>query len=287
MTEESKPTEQPTEQPAERDTAQPAEQAAERTQAAARAARRARRIGGRSGPAEAGATDTGRADAGAAADIDSAPAGTATASPAGASEQPDVAVRLDKPSDGEPGPDSAAGPRPADAASARRAWLPAIVLAIVCLGFLGWGIYDSHGVWWAKSSSSVADERGPVLAAAKSCMAAMNTYDYRKLAQSEAKGVACTTGTFTGQYQQAFEKLIKPQAAKVKFTQTAQINNAGVESVSGDGQQWVVLVYGQLSTTNSQTGTKAPTLTPFSARVTMQHVGAKWLVANYQYAPTS
>jgi hypothetical protein len=180
-----------------------------------------------------------------------------------------------------------ASTEPAGDGGDRRVWLPALVLAVVCLGFLGWGASASHGVWWAKSSSSVADERGPVLAAAKSCMAAMNTYDYRKLAQSEADGVACTTGTFTGQYKQAFEKLIKPQAAKVQFTQTAQINDAGVESVSGDGQQWVVLVYGQLSTTNSQTGTKAPTLTPFSARVTMQHVADKWLVANYQYAPSS
>lgn len=250
------------------------EQVTERTQAAARAARRARRIGGRSTP-DAVAEGT--------AAQDTATQGTAS-------------VPLTKRADGEPAPaataapDTTAAPGTPDAPpawSGRRAWLPAFVLAIVCLGFLGWGIYDSHGVWWAKSSSSVANERGPVLAAAKSCMAAMNTYDYRKLAESEAKGVACTTGTFTGQYKQAFEKLIKPQAAKVQFTQTAQINNAGIESVSGDGQQWVVLVYGQLSTTNSQTGTKAPTLTPFSARVTMQHVGAKWLVANYQYAPTS
>jgi hypothetical protein len=260
-----------------------------RTQAAARAARRARRIGGRSTPGAAAETpEADRADAPTAA----VPAGEPTEPSAALSDKSPAAggVQLDE-ATGEPAPQATAEPgtpgaAPA-AASRRLNWLPAIVLAVVCLGFLGWGVYDSHGVWWATSSSSVADERGPVLSAAKSCMAAMNTYDYRKLAASEANGVACTTGTFTGQYKQAFEKLIKPQAAKVQFTQTAQINNAGVESVSGDGQQWVVLVYGQLSTTNSQTGTKTPTLTPFSARVTMQHVGAKWLVANYQYAPTS
>jgi len=263
------------------------EQHTERAQApAARAARRARRIGGRSTPADASAQDTaptGATPADAPPEVVSA-GGARTdeaTAPAPAS------VQLDKPTtSAEPVAEPAATAPPADGTD-RRAWLPALVLALVCLAFLGWGAYESHGVWWAKSSSSVADERGPVLAAAKSCMAAMNTYDYRKLAQSEAKGVACTTGTFTGQYKQAFEKLIKPQAAKVQFTQTAQINNAGVESVSGDGQQWVVLVYGQLSTTNSQTGTKTPTLTPFSARVTMQQVASTWLVASYQYAPTS
>lgn len=265
------------------------EQVTERTQAAARAARRARRIGGRSTPDTAlqdtGATDTALQDTGVAGT-----AGATTAASGRESQAATAAVPLRKAAGGEPVPATTATsgtPGAPPAWSGRRAWLPAFVLAIVCLGLLGWGVYDSHGVWWAKSSSSVADERGPVLAAAKSCMAAMNTYDYRKLAESEATGAACTTGTFSGQYKQAFEKLIKPQAAKVQFTQTAQINNAGIESVSGDGQQWVVLVYGQLSTTNSQTGTKAPTLTPFSARVTMQHVGDKWLVANYQYAPTS
>ncbi len=161
------------------------------------------------------------------------------------------------------------------------------MLAAACVGLLVYGLIASRGVWWDKSSSSVAGERGAVLSAAKSCMATMNTYDYRKLDQAETAGVACTTGALTGQYKSAFEKLIKPNAGTEKFTQTAQVNQAGIERVSSDGKQWVVLVFGQLSTTNSRTGSSTPTLTPFSARVTMQDAGGKWLVGNYQYAPSS
>jgi hypothetical protein len=46
-----------------------------------------------------------------------------------------------------------------------------------------------------------------------------------------------------------------------------------------------VLIFGQLSTTNSQTGTTAPKLSIFSARVTMQRSHGHWLVASYEYAP--
>lgn len=166
-------------------------------------------------------------------------------------------------------------------------WLPAGVLAAACVVLVVFGVLASHGVWWGKDHVDVAQQRGQVLAAAKTCMATMNSYDYRKLDQAEAQGLACTTGTLTGQYKQAMEKLIKPQAAKVQFTQTAQVNNAGIEQISSNGRQWTVLIFGQLSTTNSQTGASTPKLSVFSARVTMQQVDGRWLVANYQYAPVS
>ncbi|MGH8961191.1 MAG: hypothetical protein ACRDWT_08280 [Jatrophihabitantaceae bacterium] len=165
-------------------------------------------------------------------------------------------------------------------------WLPSAVLAAVLVLVLVLGVAASHGVWWATKSVNVATQRGQVLAAAKSCMATMNTYDYRKLDQAEAKGLACTTGKFTAQYKTAIDKLVRPQATKLKFTQAATVNNAGIESVSSDGKQWVVLIFGQLSTTNSADGTSTPKLSIFSARVTMQPVSGHWLVASYEYAPS-
>jgi hypothetical protein len=174
----------------------------------------------------------------------------------------------------------------------------------------------SHGVWWGKSKTeNLQSERDRVLAAAKSCIATMNTYDYRKLDQAEKAGLACTTGALSKQYQDVFEKTIKPQAKAVQFTQTAQVNSAGIESVSPDGNQWVILVFGQLAITNSQTGAgpapsgsaapsassapsapspspsgsaaPGPRLDPFSAQVTMQKVDGNWLVSAYNYAPSS
>jgi Mce-associated membrane protein len=266
-------------------------------QAAARAARRARRIGGhahaRSGESGPPAVPASPGEAaGSAAEQSAATVSVATADAVEGTGQTEGTEgtegteRTERTERTEPMP--AADPAAPDGRpSWLRRWLPALVLAAVCLGLFGYGLADSRGIWWDKGSSSVAGERGAVLAAAKTCMARMNSYDYRTLDADEKKGLACTTGTFTGQYKRAFEKLIKPDAGTARFTQTAQINNAGVESVSGDGKQWVILIYGQLSTTNKQTGTKTPTLTAFGARVTMQHVGAKWLVANYQYAPNS
>jgi hypothetical protein len=255
----------------------PGAQAASRPSPGAQAASRARRIGGRPrpgpapavsdpvhpSPAHRGADGRGRTATAAEPAVTAEPAAepAVTAEPAAAKRAP---VRL---------------PGWLD-------WLPAgafAAVAAVLLVFIGLAAWDI----WGGDSTDVGTQRGQVLAAAKTCMATMNTYDYRKLDDAEAKGLACTTGKLTGQYKQAMEQLIKPQAAKVHFTQTAQVNKAGVETVSSDGTQWTVLIFGQLATTNSQTGTNTPKLTIFSARVTMQHVGDRWLVANYEYAPAS
>jgi Mce-associated membrane protein len=237
---------------------------------AAGATSRARRIGGRLPPASA--------------PIEPDAAGPA-AGPAGDDATPELE------------PETLAAAEPEASADATTAapqavpgwllWLPAGVLAAACIVLVVFGVLAGSGVWWGAAQVDVAKQRDQVLAAAKTCMATMNSYDYRKLDQAEAQGLACTTGALTGQYRQAMEKLIKPQAAKVQFTQTAQVNNAGIEQISQNGRQWTVLIFGQLSTTNSQTGTSTPKLSVFSARVSMQQVDGRWLVANYEYAPPS
>lgn len=168
-------------------------------------------------------------------------------------------------------------------------WVPALITLVgtaAAIVFIVLGVIASSGVWWGNTTPA-RDDRGAVLAAAKSCMATMNTYDYRKLDQAEQAGLACTTGTLTSQYRTAFEKVVKPKAGTLKFTQTAQILDAGIETVSRDGSQWTVLVFGQLSTTNSATGTNTPRLDLFSARAVMQRVGTGWKIANYEYAPSA
>ena len=68
----------------------------------------------------------------------------------------------------------------------------------------------------------------------------------------------------------------------MKATQTAQINRAGVISVSPDAAQWVVLLYGQLSITNTATGS-TPRIDQFGAVVTMDDVRGSWLVSKVAY----
>jgi hypothetical protein len=268
----------------------------------AQAASRARRIGGRPLPSGAprpgapaptpnpAAVDLAKRDeplAEATGDLDTdiGLADTTAADTAPDDTAPDDTAPDDTaPDDTAPDDTAPAPPRPAPP---WLKWLPTGLLAAGVVAVLTIGVLVSHGTWWDKKTVNVGAQRGQVVAAAKSCMATMNSYAYNKLDAAEAKGLACTTGALTAQYKSAMEKVIKPQAAKVKFTQSAQVNNAGVESVSKDGKQWVVLVFGQLATTDNTTTANAPKLSIFSARVTMQQVKGHWLVSDYQYAPNS
>ena len=144
------------------------------------------------------------------------------------------------------------------------------MLAVFC-------VIQGKGVWWDKAH--VADERTQVLAAAKTCIAATTSYDYRKLKDSEAAGVTCSTGAFATQYKQAMETVVAKLAPQSQTVQTFQIAHAGIESVSDDGKQWVVLLYGQQSVTNKTTGATKPRLDILSARATMVKVGGSWKVS--------
>ena len=176
---------------------------------------------------------------------------------------------------------------PADAGSTRgrgvaamSGWITAGVLAAAAVAFL---VLTLVSRLTGPSGPQVpsAQTREQVLAAAKQCVAVTNTYRYTDVASFRKKGSACTTGQFTKKFQSAVDRFIKPNAPKQKFTQTAQINEAGIEQVSPNGKQWDVLVYGQLNITNSQTGKKGR-VDPFAATVTMQQdasKGDKWLIA--------
>lgn len=182
-------------------------------------------------------------------------------------------------------PTAAAGP--AAAGSVRwLAWTVAAVAVVAALVLGTFSVTSSHRVWWGKSSQDVTADRSEVLAAAKSCIAKLNNYDYRTLDKNEADGLACTTGEMTVQYKQAFETQIKVLAPPQKATQTFQVNDAGIERVSADRSQWDVLIFGQISTTNSTTSADSPKLSVLAAVVHMQRVGDQWLIAQYANAPS-
>jgi len=160
----------------------------------------------------------------------------------------------------------------ADTASRGRA----IVMAVLLVVF-------SHGVWWGPDPKAVPQDRSAsvireqVLAAAKTCVATTNTYQYTDLDTYETKALACATGEFSGQLRDTIERLIKVNAPKLKSSQTAQINLGGIESISADGNQWTILLFGQLSVTNTEN--KTPRTDPFAAQVRMDKVDGKWLIS--------
>jgi hypothetical protein len=156
----------------------------------------------------------------------------------------------------------------------------------------------SHSVWWAKPSAAAprvtpsTGRSGPppastdgaanllrqrVLAAAKQCVIATNKYDYQTLDADEAAGLKCTTGVQSTRYKTAMEHLIRGPATKLKASQIPQINTAGIESVTANGKQWSIVLYGQLAIHN--VNVKART-DPFAAVVRMDYVLGKWLMSD-------
>ena len=121
-------------------------------------------------------------------------------------------------------------------------WLPAGVLGLAALTLLVLLGVFSHGVYWAKPDNSAGDRavaQEQVLAAAKKCFVQINSYDYRDLDGLVAKDTACTTGTFTGDLRKALQTQILKLAPTLNARQTAQVNKAGIASVSPDGKQVV------------------------------------------------
>ncbi|MBE7190132.1 hypothetical protein, partial [Jatrophihabitans endophyticus] len=244
---------------------------------------RARRIGGaRTSTSASGTSTTGTSAAGTPADPAAerpAPVSTTkTSGPptkANASADPEAVDESEAVDDSETvDAPRAARERAVVEVPAWLRWVPAGVLSVCAVVMIVLILIAGHGVWYSKPSGSALRDR--VLAAAKTCTAAANTYSYQTLPQDEAKGLACSTGQWSTQYKKAIATIVKPAATKLKASQSIQINNAGIESISPHGQQWTVVVFGQTKIT--QSGQK-PRLDPFSAQVVMSHVDGKWLIS--------
>jgi hypothetical protein len=243
MTDDQTPREHPTGEPAPK----PSPSAA--------AARRARRIGG---------SPAGRPRPGTPAEP--AAMSRQPAEPAAVPEQP---AGVAAPVDVRPAPPAWLNWAPAGVLS-----VGAVLMAILIAAF-------SHGVWWGPDPSSPPSNpdvrREQVLAAAKTCLAATNSYEYTRLDAYEQKALACATGPFVGQLRKTIDSLVKVNAPKLKSSQTAQINRGGIEAISPDGGQWTILLFGQLTVTN--TNEPKGRTDPFAAQVRMQKAHGKWLIA--------
>jgi Mce-associated membrane protein len=183
------------------------------------------------------------------------------------------------------------GPRPAEPAAVQEEaepagrgyrvqarsprWL-AVLLALVAVllaGVSGWLAVAAPG-----RAGSVS-QRDQALSAAKSSVALILSYDYRTFDAGLAKARAQLTGRAQTDYVQAMTSTIKPAAEKSKVVVQAQTENAGVETVSADGKQVTVVVFGQQKVTN--TSLNAPRIDPFRVRTTLNLVDGHWLVSKF------
>lgn len=165
---------------------------------------------------------------------------------------------------------------PADDPIRRRSplWL-AIVLALLVLA----GVAALLVVLRLPSGAGSVEDRDRALSAAKTEVPLILSYSYSSFDADVAKAKAQLTGRAVTDYTTAMAKTIKPTAIKVKAVVQAQTDGAGVESVSPDGRQVTMVVFGEQKVTNSSLA--APRTDLFRVRATLDLVGGQWLVSKF------
>jgi Mce-associated membrane protein len=209
----------------------------------------------------------------AAAVAEPAPAGTSAVRSSGPVRAEPAEIEGAKPAGTGPGAEPARTSYRVRADAPR--WL-AVLLAVsaaVLAGISGWLVVAAPG-----AGGSVG-QRDQALSSAKTSVALILSYDYRTFDAGVAKARAQLTGRANTDYVQAMTSTIKPAAEKSKVVVQAQTESAGVETVSADGKQVTVVVFGQQKVTN--TALTAPRIDPFRVRATLSLVGGHWLVSKF------
>jgi len=152
---------------------------------------------------------------------------------------------------------------------------PIVVLAVVLLALAG---LDGWLLSSQPASGSRA-QRDQALSTAKTAVPLILSYDYRHFDADVSAAKARLTGRAVTDYAQAMTKTIEPTAGKVHAVVQAQTDGAGVEAVSGNGNQVTVVVFGEQKVTN--TSLTAPRVDLFRVRVTLDRVRGQWLVSKF------
>jgi Mce-associated membrane protein len=151
----------------------------------------------------------------------------------------------------------------------------AAVLALLVAGS-GVGAYllDTQ----ASDKTTTQQERDAAVAAAKTEIPQILSYNYKTLNADLARASADTTGQFSGQFGVLASQLIGPNAVKQQTVTQAAVPVAA--AVDSNGDEVTVLVFLDQSTT-SKAQPKAQ-VNSGQLRVTMQKVNGRWLVEQFQ-----
>ncbi len=187
----------------------------------------------------------------------------------------------DRPRPGRRGRRSAVDTAPAAVATSRRPeagrsplWLALVLGGLVVIAAVALVVALAMPV---KSGS--ASERDQALAAAKTEVPVILSYDYRTFDAGLAKGKTVLTGRMIDDYTKSMTTTIKPNAVKLKAVVQASTDSGGVESVSPDGKQVVVLVFGEQKVT--QSSLNAPRVDLLRVRATLDLIGGHWLISKF------
>lgn len=130
----------------------------------------------------------------------------------------------------------------------------------------------------AHRDDAVARASAAARAAASADIRQILSYDYRRIGADLARARADTTGEFRGEFGLLASQLIGPAATQQRTVTRASVPDAAVISATPD-QVVVLLFVDQVTTSKPQ---PQPQRADSQVRVTMQRVGGRWLVAQFQ-----
>ncbi|OBF58147.1 hypothetical protein [Mycolicibacterium monacense] len=147
--------------------------------------------------------------------------------------------------------------------------LPVVVLAMACgVGFLKWQA-NSIGASQATAAQSVS--------AATEIATAMLSYRADQVEQDLTAASDRMTGEFRNEYTTLINDVVIPGAKEKRVSAEATVPAAALVSSSADRAE--VLVYIDQTTT---VGDDPPSATTSSARVSLEKVGDRWLLAGFE-----
>ncbi|MDT4915354.1 MAG: hypothetical protein QOH89_54 [Pseudonocardiales bacterium] len=117
------------------------------------------------------------------------------------------------------------------------------------------------------------------LGSAASDIAAITTYDYRRLDDALNAGLAVTTGKYREQYRLALTGDLARTAAAEHVVHTFEVLDVGIGAMTADGNQATVLVFGRERITDDRTG-PAGDVTPITLCATIRRDGNRFLVSD-------
>ena len=133
-------------------------------------------------------------------------------------------------------------------------------------------------LWWDATARRSADRAGaPAMQAARDAVVAMLSYRPETVAADLDAARDRMTGELLDDYTQLIKTVVIPDALNRRITATAAVPASAV--VSAEKDRVVVLAYIDQTTT---AGTEKPTTTTSTARVRMEQVDGRWLVAAFE-----
>jgi Mce-associated membrane protein len=175
--------------------------------------------------------------------------------------------------------DADKGSGTADAPRRRRRVNWSRVLAFGVLPVLALGLAVAAGFLKFEESSSSADELARIesVQAAKDSTIALLSYKPDSVEQQLGAGKELLTGTFRDSYTSLTNDVVIPGAKQKQISAEASVPAAA--GALADPHHAVVLVFVNQTVT---VGTRAPTDTASSVRVTLDKIGDRWLISDFQ-----